>query len=180
MGFGSRQLENSDGETRDTSNAVHMQMNITTPISVNRVTHASSPFAADSIPEKRRPRRNRCNCTGGNSCPARMRLDMALIPLKESKRNLKWRLARKVRSPGLRGRLLNAFGMRCQYCGEYGSSEGVRLDRHTLYRWTIDRIDPHGTYDPDNVTLACNSCNGRKGNRIPDFPVVSLAIMEAS
>jgi 5-methylcytosine-specific restriction endonuclease McrA len=103
-----------------------------------------------------------------------------LVPLREARRNKRWTEVRKGRPRDLTKRLVWAFGARCQYCGRYGNSRGIQLDDpdgHILY-WTADRIDPSGTYDPENVTLACNSCNGRKGHRLPDFPVVSLAMME--
>lgn len=149
-------------------------------------TTKRKPFIAGDaqVDPTRRPRRHKCNChLGMVSCPARRVIDLQLVPLKESKRNKKWRLLRKGRAPDLRERLIHAFDARCQYCGEYGDDEGVPLRRangsvYHVYRWTIDRIDPIGTYDPDNVTLACNSCNGRKGNRLPYWPVPSLAEME--
>lgn len=80
-------------------------------------------------------------------------------------------------------RLLAVFGPRCQYCGEYGDDIGIpRTDRGPgghYHRWTIDRVEPEKGYDPCNVTLACNLCNGRKGNRPLEFLVPSLAMMEA-
>jgi 5-methylcytosine-specific restriction endonuclease McrA len=110
-----------------------------------------------------------------------------LVPLKEAKRSARWRALRKSRAPDLMQRLIKAFGRRCQYCALYGDETGVpvaddpRLPgrRGHIFLWSVDRIDPTGTYDPSNVTLACNSCNGRKGRRLPDFPVVSLAMLEA-
>jgi 5-methylcytosine-specific restriction endonuclease McrA len=100
----------------------------------------------------------------------------------ESRRNRKWRLARQGRATDLRERLIRAFGPRCQYCGEYGDETGIPItDRGPgghYHRWTADRIDPAGPYDPLNVTLACNLCNARKGHSWPDFPVPSLAMME--
>ena len=103
------------------------------------------------------------------------------MPLKEAKRGKRWRDARRGRAADLRPRLLAAFGLRCQYCGEYGNQDGVLsgIPNH-VFRWTADRIDPQGTYDPTNVTLACSSCNGRKGRRLPDFPTVSLAMLEGT
>ena len=60
-----------------------------------------------------------------------------------------------------------AFEGRCAYCGQ----EVAPLDS------TIDHIVPKsrgGTNAWDNLALACRSCNGAKGDRMPDGSEIRL------
>lgn len=65
--------------------------------------------------------------------------------------------------PGwLRVATIEAFMGVCQYCGHHGSRETGPDGKS----WHIDRIVPGsrgGRYAPENVTLACHSCNSSKG-----------------
>lgn len=91
--------------------------------------------------------------------------------------------------PALRKRVREAFGWQCEYCGyrttpECGARKAVKGCYSGPYLVGVDRIVPStlgGAYLADNVTLACNVCNVKKGAKT-DFigPVRSLADMEAS
>jgi len=59
--------------------------------------------------------------------------------------------------------LVKRDGSRCVYCGWSGGDYG---------QWLVaDHVVPvcqGGTDDVDNLVLACNSCNSRKGGRTPE------------
>ena len=64
----------------------------------------------------------------------------------------------------LRAEVIAAFGRVCQYCKQPG---GISLGPDDT-PWNIDRIIPGsrgGQYVPENITLACGSCNKRKQDR---------------
>lgn len=74
----------------------------------------------------------------------------------------------------------------CEYCGISTFEAFIGFDERGHQYWHrtfgVDRIRPGavgGLYEPDNVTLACSSCNSRKGKRDFIGPVRSLTTMEA-
>jgi len=78
-------------------------------------------------------------------------------------------------SPSFRRRVIAAFGGVCELCG--------RKTGHYPHWPTVDRIVPRakgGLYMPDNVTLACLTCNGIKSDGEFVGPVRSLEVMEAT
>lgn len=76
----------------------------------------------------------------------------------------------------LREAVLEAFEGECAYCLRSGQEDGAfDPDGHP---WHIDRILPGalgGRYIPDNVTLACRSCNLRKS---ADPSLVTSSLVE--
>jgi hypothetical protein len=64
----------------------------------------------------------------------------------------------------LRLLVIHAFCSTCQYCNKSGD-ETLGPDNR---RWHVDRVIPGskgGEYTPDNVTLACATCNVRKKDK---------------
>ena len=61
-------------------------------------------------------------------------------------------------------------GDACRYCGKTVRWE----DRKGPDGGTYDHIDPDGPNNPDNLVVACRSCNGRKGRRTPERAGLSL------
>ncbi len=64
----------------------------------------------------------------------------------------------------LRDECKDVFAMTCEYCDGIG---GVRFGPDGN-KWHVDRINPGakgGVYEPNNVTLSCQSCNCSKRDR---------------
>lgn len=64
--------------------------------------------------------------------------------------------------PILRRAVIHAFANTCEYCKRTSESKESDPDGKT---WHIDRVVPGyrgGVYAPDNVALACKSCNQKK------------------
>jgi 5-methylcytosine-specific restriction endonuclease McrA len=96
----------------------------------------------------------------------------------------------KACSGPFRGRVKAAFQSTCEYCGTIEpadvaskySNDGSAANAARFH--TVDRVvsgTSGGLYLPDNVTLACRSCNSRKRNRDGLFigPVRTLSMLEA-
>lgn len=68
----------------------------------------------------------------------------------------------------LRRAVIHTFQQRCEYCGRQGTRDLGPDDKP----WNIDRVVPGkrgGIYAPDNVTLSCRACNGKKkANSAPE------------
>lgn len=65
--------------------------------------------------------------------------------------------------------LIESLNATCQYCGRKGTAE-LGPDKRP---WHTDHRIPQsrgGATNPGNLTLACNSCNSRKGARRDDEP----------
>lgn len=70
----------------------------------------------------------------------------------------------------------------CHWCGDPGSIEWHRLASGKPGAWVsftheLDHVIPEasgGSHDPDNIVLACRSCNRRRGHRDSLHPHVIL------
>ena len=76
--------------------------------------------------------------------------------------------------------VIEAFNHTCQYCLRAGDNDAGPDG----YKWEVDRIVPSrkgGTYTDGNITLACLTCNRKKGANIAPSAVESYekAIGEA-
>lgn len=78
--------------------------------------------------------------------------------------------------PALRQEVIEQFQQTCQYCHERGTVDaGPDGDR-----WNVDRMVPGsrgGEYDPENITLACASCNRKKRTQDAGPDIISLAML---
>jgi hypothetical protein len=75
----------------------------------------------------------------------------------------------------LRRAIIHEFQSCCEYCHRRGTKE-FDPDGHA---WNVDRVVPGrrgGIYTPDNVTLACRSCNGKKKSK--DAPLGTRTLSE--
>lgn len=123
----------------------------------------------------------KCHCDPyANKCPA-IRSIRAFVDYRKrlDAQNMRQR-SRKKHGVSLE-RLLSAFGVTCQYCGEVGTLDGcgIRNGDNTVLPWTIDRVNSKLEYEPCNVTLSCFRCNASKCNRELRKPVLRLTEMEA-
>ena len=82
-------------------------------------------------------------------CPAVIRL-VAYVDVRK----------RRYGSGGMRTKVFMRDRYRCQYCGVRGSAFELSLD-HILPR------SRGGRTTPENLCVACKSCNSRKGDRTP-------------
>jgi hypothetical protein len=57
----------------------------------------------------------------------------------------------------LREQVFSRDGPRCRYCGQEGAPGQL----------VVDRINPEGGFEVENLVAACRSCNRRKGGRNP-------------
>lgn len=75
---------------------------------------------------------------------------------------------RKALSPRVRFEVFKRDGFTCTYCGAHPPAAVLHVD-HIL------AVASGGSSDPDNLTTACNVCNGGKGARPLDVAPQSLA-----
>lgn len=134
---------------------------------------------------KRRDQPAKCVCRPftGRRCPVDLQIAIFLDRERQRQKNRERSRLRKAAGPDFYDRVKRAFGYTCQYCGAVGNDVGVGPYRDgfpTGGRWSIDRIDPGGIYEPANVTLACVPCNAGKQNRRLVGSVRSLADVEAA
>lgn len=75
--------------------------------------------------------------------------------------------------PQLRREVIKAFLMECQYCNRHGDEANGPDGKP----WHVDRLIPAsrgGNYSPENITLACGSCNRAKGAKMA--PTITLSL----
>jgi 5-methylcytosine-specific restriction endonuclease McrA len=136
-------------------------------------TISGAPVNRNSTITSAGSRKYGCNCRRGRKdrCPGFRILSRQYKKLRDLQRNRERIRLRKLGPKDMDARIRSAFALRCEYCGQ--KSE---------LTWTVDRIIPGalgGQYAADNITLACNDCNAKKGARPYVGPVRSLQTMEA-
>lgn len=65
-----------------------------------------------------------------------------------------------------RAEVLARDGEWCRYCAVRTTSK--KYDQKSALRRVIDHVDPMGSNALGNLATACNRCNGRKKDRLPD------------
>lgn len=86
-------------------------------------------------------------------------------------------MGRRKISEGLRREVFEQCGPKCAYCGQRAETYGWRRDVRGRYRVYVegfqwDHLVPvsrGGDNDIDNMVMACESCNKRKGTGGPPW-----------